>query len=374
MRISKISTPGKRKKLDPRPGPYFEQISKNVHIGFRKNQTGGRWVAKFERKVHTLGDESQYTYEEAKAEAVKWAKSLEGLTDKDYSIENSLDDYQKHLTAAKSYETAKTTVSRVRNKLPEKLLKTPLRSLKKADLKHWRDSLVKTGDPETVRKSRDTANRILSNLKAALNLAYKLDKCTSRKPWEIEAFRGVTAARTVFLTQDEIGRLIKVTADDPFFNALIRAAILTGARYGELCNVKKQDYDPDDGSLKLSGKTGTRFSTLSTKAIEFFKKQSRLKKPDSFLLPRDDTGTPWGKSHQKRRIDKAVKVAGLPKGTVFYSLRHFHASRALAAGMPPLDVAHNLGTSVKMLEKNYAKYMKAERRSFLDSSDISEAL
>jgi integrase len=79
-----------------------------------------------------------------------------------------------------------------------------------------------------------------------------------------------------------------------------------------------------------------------------------------------DDGEPWGKSHQHRPMRAAVKAAGLPSETVFYSLRHYYISRALLAGMNAQVIAENCGTSVRMIEKHYGKFTRADRRRMLD--------
>jgi len=104
---------------------------------------------------------------------------------------------------------------------------------------------------------------------------------------------------------------------------------------------------------------------LSTPALTWFKTQVQDKHPQAWLLPRDD-GTPWGKSHQHRPMKAAVKAAGLPPETVFYSLRHYHISKALTAGVPVQMVAENCGTSVGMIEKHYGKFLAKDRKRFMN--------
>ena len=59
--------------------------------------------------------------------------------------------------------------------------------------------------------------------------------------------------------------------------------------------------------------------------------------------------------------------AGLdPEGT-FYALRHSYISRAIEAGMPLNVLAENCGTSVRMIEKTYAKVLANKRREFIAS-------
>ena len=61
---------------------------------------------------------------------------------------------------------------------------------------------------------------------------------------------------------------------------------------------------------------------------------------------------------------------GLPSETVFYSLRHYFISKALKSGMPVQVVAENCGTSIRMIEAHYGKFMKSDRRAMLNEVEL----
>jgi integrase len=65
---------------------------------------------------------------------------------------------------------------------------------------------------------------------------------------------------------------------------LIKAAILTGARYGELASAKVHDLDKVHGTLRLKGKTGKRDSYLSDDALTFFKTITKDRLPDAYWI------------------------------------------------------------------------------------------
>ena len=90
----------------------------------------------------------------------------------------------------------------------------------------------------------------------------------------------------------------------------------------------------------MTGKTGSRYCYLSDVALAWFKQQAKSKTPKALLLPKKN-GTQWGKSHQHLPMKNAVRAAKLPAETVFYSLRHYHISKALAAGVPAQVIAEN---------------------------------
>ena len=215
-----------------------------------------------------------------------------------------------------------------------------------------------------MRRSKDGANKLLSKLKAALNLAFNSGLAASDREWRrVKPFRDVGASRTLFLTDEQVKALLDKA--DGAFKALLQAAVYTGARYGELAGLRAQDLSLEHGTLRLDGKTGERICYLSDAALAWFKAQAKSKLPKAVLLPRDD-GEPWGKSHQHRHMQAAVRAAKLPRETVFYSLRHFHISKALAAGVPVQVVAENCGTSVRMIEKHYGKFLPQDRRNFFN--------
>ena len=105
-----------------------------------------------------------------------------------------------------------------------------LAKLTTPQLKRWRDSRVRVSDDsEDVRKSKDSANRILSQAKAAFNLAFRHGLVASDNPWRrVSAFEGVGEARKLFLTDEQVARLFKMP--DGAFHLLVKTAVLTGAR------------------------------------------------------------------------------------------------------------------------------------------------
>jgi len=368
----RIDTVKSRSKLPARREPYWHKLVTRQYLGFRKLENGeGRWIARWTSPnlkftYQALGDDGTLSFDEASEEARKHFRMLESGSDTKYTLRQAIDDYCCHLEIDRTPRVAKETRQRLFKHTSESLLSTGIASLKTTQLRRWRDGMVKRNDdPEVVRKSKDTANRVLSMMKAALNLAFKSGIVADDTAWRrLTAYKSVTAPRVLFLTDAQVLRLLEHTSGG--IHQLIRAGVLTGARYGELVRAKVSDFNPGEGTLRLSGKTGTRTAYLTDEAVEFFNQMSRDKLPRAYLLLRDD-GTPWGTSHQHRPIKAAVRAAKLPRETVFYSLRHYHISKALLAGIPAQVVAENCGTSIRMLEKHYGKFMAADRRAMFNA-------
>ncbi|MES9874843.1 MAG: tyrosine-type recombinase/integrase [Candidatus Sedimenticola sp. 6PFRAG7] len=368
-----IDTITKRRNLAPRRNPYFHKLALGRYIGFRKLKDGGNWIARIMPegsgyKFHALGSEVDHTFEEAVELANKWFAQIgqmEPKQDHRYTVKSCVADYVSHLKVENGDKSSKAVKQSLEKHLVPKLGKVELVRLTTAQIKRWRDGLVKVSDdPEVVRKSKDTANRVLSISKAAFNLAFRSGLAGSDTAWRrVAAFKGVGENRKLFLTETQVDSLLEAASDG--FKLLIRGAILTGARYGELATARVHDLDVINGTLRLDGKTGPRDCYLSDDALKFFKGVSKNRLPSAFLLVKDD-GAQWGKSHQHRLMKEAIRAAQLPADTVFYSLRHYHISKALMAHIPAQVIAENCGTSIRMLEKHYAKFMATDRRKMMN--------
>jgi integrase len=65
-------------------------------------------------------------------------------------------------------------------------------------------------------------------------------------------------------------------------------------------------------------------------------------------------------------VKDALKKVGLPPDGSIYALRHTYVSRAIEGGVPLNVIADNCGTSVRMIEKTYAKILAEKRRDFIE--------
>lgn len=369
-----IDSERKRKALKIRPQPYRHKIKPLHYLAYRRNKNfdGGKWIAILVRAQHSLGVESDLDYSEALDAALKWFASCEGETTEivvNATVETAVDDYVAHLSVEKTKQTAKETGARIQKHASAALMKTKLAALTTRQIKLFRDGMVKVSDdPEAVRKSKDTANRVMGMLKAALNLAYRNGLVSSDVAWRrVDRFKAVNKACTLFLTDDQVRELLAVTTGG--FHDLVELAVHTGARYGELTTATVSDFDPADGTFMLSGKTGTRTTYLSDTAVAVLKRIVRNKLPGAYLLMQDDGGQ-WIKGYQRAPLKQAVRRSKLPRETVFYSLRHYHISKALLAGVNAQVVAENTGTSIPMIEKHYGKFMKADRRAMFNRVEL----
>jgi integrase len=209
---------------------------------------------------------------------------------------------------------------------------------------------------EEARRARmASANRVLTALKAALNHAYDEGLISNRDAWgrKLKPFPNVEVARSRFLSIAEAQRLIN--AADPDFRPLVRAALETGCRYGELTRLEVADFNPDAGTIAIRrSKTGkARHVILTPEATSFFRHHS-AGRAGSERMFRHASGREWKKSEQAWPMAIANARAKIEPQAVFHQLRHSWASHAVMNGVPLMVVAKNLGhADTSMVEHFY---------------------
>lgn len=399
VRDASLETRTARTRLKVSGKPYYRAIDPGLHLGYRKGRGGGKWVMRWyvgegEYRVETIGtaDDSAdadgvaiLDFRQAQAllreKHVKLARIAKGMPAEvgPYSIRSCVDEYLHFLeTERKSAKDAHwraealilpslgdivcadLTTKVLRSWLQEVAKAPPrLRSRKGIDPKTGKPyaqqhRMIDNNDDEQRRKRRATANRVLTILKAALNRAWREGKIASDDAWRrVEPFEEADAARVRYLSIDECRRLIN--AADGEFRNLVRAALLTGCRFGELAALQCRDFNPDTGTLHVrTSKTGRgRHVVLHDEGIAFFVGLTAGRRGVELLLRKAD-GDRWGKSNQTRPMAEACERAKIDPPANFHALRHTYASHAVMAGAPLLVVAKNLGHSdTRMVEKHY---------------------
>lgn len=185
-------------------------------------------------------------------------------------------------------------------------------------------------------------------------MAWREGKIDSDAVWRrVEPFEGADSARVRYLTLLEAQRLLQ--ACDASFAKLVRGALETGARYGELCKVLVSDFNHDSGTLAVRVSKGgkPRHIILTKAGVQFFQDLTRDRAGSETLFVKDN-GHAWRASHQAEPTAKANAKAGVHPPINFHGLRHTWASHAVMNGIPLMIVAKNLGHSdTRMVEKHY---------------------
>lgn len=383
-----------RGKLKPQKEPYWVVLEKGRSLGYRKGKKGGEWFARYydplmkpTKRYKSLGSADDHadpdgtlvlSFTQAQTAARKWFPEAyheatgDTISPGAFTVAQAVDLYLKD----RKRQGAKTA-DRMRYDFNAHVLPTlgpiAIERLTRRRLEDWLLAVANSpvrrrgkeqGAPSTdseIRSRKATANRVWTLLRAAFNLA-ATEKGFSDDGWAgVRAFRGTQVARIRFLSVSEQIRLVEACpAED--FRALIRAALFTGAREGEIARLAARDFNPTQGSVFIEfSKSGpSRHITLTTEGTAFFAERCRDLSPSTLLFPRqtydrrDKTqqGT-WSRSELCRMMRESCLAAELEPMT-FHELRHTYASGLVNAGVPLVFVAQQLGhRDTRMVEKHY---------------------
>lgn len=362
-----IKSVGDRKKLQARREPYWDRIEAGCFLGYRKLEEGaGTWIARWRaedggQKYHALG--SIATYDDAAKAAREWFEQCQGGSTEVVNVEEACKRYVTDRRSEKGDATAKDAEGRFKRLVyGNKFGRIKLSTLRTAHITDWRNAQVnrddedpdQDDDPDADRRAKDSANRNLATLKAALNLAYRMGLVASTAQWDrVEAYKGVSKRRDVSLTMTDRKKLI--AAATPDLTTFLQAMLLTGCRPGELASCTVGDLDPA-GLLTVTGKTGRRTIPLSPKALTLLKSAAGRRDVDEPLLTR--SGVAWTRFEWRDAFQEARKAAGLPETVVMYSLRHVAISEMLVSGMDPMTVSKIAGTSIEMISRHYGHLIR----------------
>lgn len=388
IRDSILDTRTARSRLKARGKPYWRGLEPGLHIGYRKPLSGaGKWLAR-----HYVGEQAYQTETLATADdfsdadgvaILDWRQAQVLARQRMVARAHGAAGISKPLTVADAMATyleyleSKTKSGREGRYAAEAFIlpkfgKIEIAKLTKDQIAHWHAGLAKaparirtkTGrrqryksrtHPESDRQRKSTANRILTTFKAALNMAWRDGKVASDAAWRrVTPFESVDSARIRYLSMDEIRRLLD--ACSPAFKHLVRVALESGCRYGELIALRVEDFNADSGTLHVrDSKSGKpRHVVLTPEGAAYVGEVTKNRSPVDALLVKEN-GESWQRDHQKDPLKNACKIANIDPPINFHVLRHSWASHAVMRGVSLQIVARNLGhTTTRVTEAHYA--------------------
>ncbi|HIF50424.1 MAG TPA: site-specific integrase [Thiotrichaceae bacterium] len=387
---SKLLTREARSKLKPSHEPYWKVIEPGFHLGYRKGKQGkaGTWIARYslegKYKKKSLGNADDYRddngvdvlkFGTAQIKAREWATSLikksKGIHEGPFKVKDAIKEYMDWFEVHR--KSVNNTQSVFDFHIIPKFGDIEVSEITTRQIRKWHESLAKqpakirtgkTSEKTNYKKVNDdrsrkaTANRVLTVFKAALNHAWREGFVESDNAWRrVRPFRNVDQAKIQYLTEKECKRLINVCPAD--FRSLVQGALYTGCRYGELINMKCEDFNTRARVISIpDSKSGkTRHVPVTDQGKEFFKRQKAGRK-GSELMFRKKNGEQWGKSHQIRLIKNASKTAKIDPPATFHILRHTYGSGLAMNAVPLQVIAEALGhADTRITNKHYAHLM-----------------
>jgi integrase len=374
-RSSTLETRTSRLKLPVQKAPHdFTTLAPGIALGYRRCKGAGRWIVRVAdgkgsswQKGFAIADD----FEDANGEGVLdfWqaqgrAKQLARGTvesGRPLTVSEALDAYAADL---KARDGLAGNVSRVRHHLPPSLAAKPVSLLTAHELRHWRDGLDLK--PATI-------NRTTRQLKAALNLAQRLDptRISNTHAWKVglASLRDTHRPRNAVLSDEQVRKLVAAAYSiDPAFGLYTETAAVTGARPSQLVKLEVGDLQSNGDGPRLmvpssrkghAGKAITRKPVPITAGLALKLRAAAGNRDVSAPLLLRADGEPWSatSADHRRPFEQVVARVRLKPSVTFYSLRHSSIVRQILAGAPLRVIADAHDTSTKEIERTYSHFI-----------------
>ena len=185
-------------------------------------------------------------------------------------------------------------------------------------------------------------------------------------------------------TRDEMNALLKwldnnLTGDDHFYYYYYELAFWTGCRPSELIALRWNDIDWFNGTIKINKSrvrgTEKQVTKTHTARIVYMNERSKTslnclseltptlakKEFKEYVLVCPETGEAFFNEKPPRlRLVDAMKGCHI-RHRPAYNARHTYATMLLMDGVNPVFVADQMGHSLQMLMKRYAKWMHGDK-------------
>lgn len=386
VRDHRLETRAARLRLPARSEPYWTTLNEGFHLGYYRGKSVTKWVARHRPSGRaggynkaTLGESDDTSdadgsrvldYRQAQDKAREWLRAVEGgvVVKAGYTVGDALTDYLSAFVGKDLPNTRRRVEQLIRPSLGDvKLSRLTAAQVRKfhndranapARLRSRKGSQQQYRPLETAeakRKRRSTANRDLTVLKAALNFAYKEGRIGSDHAWKsITPFKNVDGARLRYLSDDEARRVVNGASGE--FRAIVQAALLTGARWGELREILVGDVDLQAGTVRLRETKGgqPRDCFLEAEGLDLFTQHTVGKQSGDFVFPAAN-GKRWTDASQVRRMADACAAGSVEPAAGFHDLRRTYGARLARAGVPMAVIAEALGhADERITRKHYA--------------------
>lgn len=311
----------------------------------------------------------------------------------DVTFAELVERWYEHAAPDWSPKTAAETRRMVDRVVLPRLGRVRLQKLRTADLDHLYRELRVSGGHAGGPLAPATVRRVHVIVRRALQQAVRWG-WLSMNPAVHASPPRVPRHEITPPSPEAVARLLELAeAEDPDLAVLLRVAAATGARRGELCALRWSDVDLDAGSLLIARamvlgtegmvERGTKTHAArrialdrdTTAALAEYRRRCAERALECGVgLPDDarvfsfepDGSAPWRPDVVTNRFDRLRRKAGLDSMRL-HDLRHYVATRLIAAGIPVRTVSGRLGHANAATTLNvYSAFVEASDQDAAD--------
>jgi len=348
-------------KLERTPGTWRIRIETRDEAGHRKFMTetvkGSEIDAEARRieilKQHRSGDLLQVTDDTVRQHWDKWQAKRLGLKE----ISDLTAESQAHL------------IRPFMNVYGSR----PLRSITSEDVEAFYLTRIREVSAGTMTITHH-------HLKAMFNQATDAGLIARNPMKKVSAPKGDTDPRKP-LEKRHIKALLSYVEDKPFLGRMVRLALQTGLRRGEMAALRWSDVDLELGIIHIER------TIVKVAGVEMEKKPKTKKSIRSIRLPKalvQELAAVAGKPHEpvlvtswggrptltymSTTMKDALRAIGLEDGYCLHSTRHSHATHLLREKLPIKAISERLGhANVEVTLSVYAGVLTGDDQALADT-------
>lgn len=378
-----------RAKLKPKAGnaPYFRRVREGDYIGYRPSKVvagSGSWIARYrlesgEHKTEKLGEFEEWG--DALAAAAKYFDGAHrGVFDtRKLTVSDACSRYVTKLKKEHRLATAADAEARFARLVDGTTFgKRKLATLQPEDMREWFGDLLQArldagAEPGAAKQS---CNRNLNGLKAALNQAWRDKKVVDDHAWrDVKPHVGVNRQRVdSYLEKRDRKKLILEGCLSRDLGKFLTFLAKTGIRPGAAAALKAKHWNAPNLTIPVDKSHAGRVIVPGKSTCDLldgwcmglqqedyiFTRPGRASRHDSLATLRK----PFDKDYWTGMVERAAKRAGVT--ATVYSLRHSFITDCVRDGIPIAAVAAITGTSIAMIEKHYS-HLASRTHELLDA-------
>ncbi|MBP9691911.1 MAG: site-specific integrase [Alphaproteobacteria bacterium] len=335
-------------------------------IETRRNADG---TTGYRAKVRLKGFPSESATFERKTDAKEWAKQTEASMRqgrhfktseaKKHTVGELIDRYLREIEKKnpQRFVTVKLLLGWWKREIGVYLLSDVSRAL----ITEQRDKLLNTRGHNVERRSNSTVNRYMTALGNAFTVATNEWEWMKENPMRKISKLSEPRGRVRFLDDDERERLLEAckASANPYLHTLVVLALSTGARQGELLNLRWSDVDWQRRVITLHDTKNKerRLLPLAHYALHLMEEHNKVRNIASDLV------FPSPSRPMKPWDSRTSWVSVLKKANIqdfrFHDLRHSCASYLAMNGASIAEIAEVLGHKTLQMVKRYAHLSEA---------------
>jgi integrase len=343
-------------------------------IETRHNEDG---TIGYRAKVRLKGFPSQSATFERKTDAKEWAKQTEAsmrqgrhfktAEAKKHTVGELIDRYLREMEKKnpKRVVDVRPLLGWWKGEMGVYLLSDVSRAL----IVEHRDKLLNTTGHHVERRSNSTVNRYMTALGNAFTVATNEWEWVEENPMRKISKLSEPRGRVRFLDDEEREQLLEAckVSKSPQLHILVVLALSTGARHGEIINLRWSDVDLQRRVIILHDTKNKerRLLPLAHYALQFMEAHSKVRNIASDLV------FPSPSNPMKVWDSRSSWLSALQKANIqnfrFHDLRHSCASYLAMNGASLAEIAEVLGHKTLQMVKRYAHLSEAHTAKVVQS-------